>query len=255
MCTDGFADEFAVAEAVEHGGMSGEVSAPAHAHGGEDGDGVVGDDAVGDEARHQTQGSTHGTQGGDGEAHQGTALEAEEPVEDHINLVGQPGDDGHALVGSTRVFAVGARGAEREHHDDGRDAEHAGDDGHADAHAALAAVEHGVEETLEDVALALERDVLLSAFLLGDAAVHLGIALQRGALHDAGGDDAADDGTQQAHQGALAEAEARHEGYHPEAHAEGGAEVGERDELVLLEVAGEVVVLGQRDDGGVVAQE
>ena len=43
---DGFADEFAVAEAVEHGGVGAQVATPAHAHGGEDGNGVVGDVAV-----------------------------------------------------------------------------------------------------------------------------------------------------------------------------------------------------------------
>ena len=47
--TDGFADELAVAETVEHGGMSAEETAPAHADGGEHGDGVVVDDALGDE--------------------------------------------------------------------------------------------------------------------------------------------------------------------------------------------------------------
>ena len=252
---DGLADELAVAQRVEHGGVGTQVAAPAHAHGSEDGDGVVGDDAVGDELGHQADGGSHGTQGGDGERDQRAALETEEPVEDDVDLVGQPGDDRHALVGHALVGAVGTRRAEGEHHYDGGDAEHAGDDGHADADAALAAVEHGVEEPLEDIALALERDVLFGALLLGDGAVEFGVAFQGEALHEAGADDAADDGSQQSHQGSFAEAQTRHEGYHHQAHAEGGAEVGERDELVFLEVAGEVVVLGQRDDGGVVGEE
>ena len=67
--SDGFADEFAVAEGVEHGGVGTQVSAPAHAHGGEDGDGVVVDDMGGVEGGDQAQGGTHSTEGGDGEAH------------------------------------------------------------------------------------------------------------------------------------------------------------------------------------------
>ena len=154
--TDGFANEFAVAECVEHGGVGGEVAAPAHAHGGEDGDGVVGDDAFGDEAGHKTEGSAYGTEGGDGEGDEGTAFEAKEPVEDDVYLVRQPCDDGHALIGSAGVGVCGSVGAEGEHHDEGGDAEHTGDDGEADADTVFAAVEQRVEEALEDGAFALE---------------------------------------------------------------------------------------------------
>jgi hypothetical protein len=48
---------------------------------------------------------------------------------------------------------------------------------------------------------------------------------------------------------------AHHEDHHQQAHAEGGAEVGQGDELEFFEVGAEAFVLGQGDDGGVVAQE
>ena len=63
---DGFADEFAVTQGVEHGGVGGEVSAPAHTHSREDGNGVVVDDAGGIEGGHQADGCAYGTQRGDG---------------------------------------------------------------------------------------------------------------------------------------------------------------------------------------------
>ena len=163
MCTDGLADELAIAEAVEHGGMGAEETAPAHADGCEHGDGVVVDDTFGDETRHQTDGSTHGTKCGHGEGNQGTVLEAEEPFEDDVGLIGCPADDGHAFVSYAKVFSVVTSRAEGEHHHDGGDAEHAWDDGEADADTVLAAVKQRIEETHEHAAFGLERDLLLVA--------------------------------------------------------------------------------------------
>ena len=141
MGTDGFADEFAVSERVEHGGMCAQVSAPAHAHGGEYGNGVVGDDAFGNEARNQTERSAYGTKSCYGEGDKCTAVESEQPVEYDVDFVGEPCDDGYAFVGGTCVgVRLGIR-AEGEHHDDGRNAEHTGNDGKSDVDAALAAVE------------------------------------------------------------------------------------------------------------------
>ena len=253
--SDGFAYQLAVAEAVEHSGVGAEVAAPAHTHSCEDGNGVVVDDARFDECGHEADGCSHGAEGRDGERHQCAVLEAEEPVEDEVDLVGQPGDDRHAFVGGTGIFAVGARGAEGEHHNYGRDAEHAGNDGHADAHAALAAVEHCVQETLEYRTFALERYHLLGALFLGHRGVKLRIAFQGEALHQSGADDAAYEGAHQTYHSSASEAFAGHKGNDNQAHTEGGAEVGQRHQLVFLEVACKVVVLGQRDDGGVVAEE
>lgn len=42
VCANGFAYQVAVAQTVEHGGVRAEVAAPAHTHGGENGNGVVG---------------------------------------------------------------------------------------------------------------------------------------------------------------------------------------------------------------------
>ncbi len=255
--SDGFADEVAVAEAVEHGGVGGEVAAPAHAHGGEDGYGVVVDNAFRDEAGDKTKGSTHGAESGDGERDEGTELEAEEPVEDHVDFVGQHGDDGDTLVGGTGIFAMFARRTKGEHHDHGGDTEHAGDDGEADVDALLATVEHTVEETLQHTAFALVGNILLVAFggAFHHRGIHLGVALEGETLHEAGRDDAADKGAKDTHSGTATEALAYHEGQHHEAHAKGSAEIGEGDELVLLEILGEVLVVSQGDDGGIVGEE
>ncbi len=64
MSTNGLADELAIAEAVEHGGMGAEETAPAHADGGEHGNGIVVDDTFRDETRYQTDGGTHSAEGG-----------------------------------------------------------------------------------------------------------------------------------------------------------------------------------------------
>ena len=104
--TDGLADELAIAEAVEHGGMGAEETAPAHADGSEHSDGIVVDDAFRDETRHQTDGGTHCAESSHGEGNQGAVLEAEEPFEDDVDLVGRPADDGHTFVSYAKVFSV-----------------------------------------------------------------------------------------------------------------------------------------------------
>ena len=52
---DGFPDEFPVAKGVEHCGVGTEVSAPAHAHGGEYGDSIVIDDTGINKGRNEAQ--------------------------------------------------------------------------------------------------------------------------------------------------------------------------------------------------------
>ena len=253
--TDGFADEFAIAEGVEHGSVGGEVAAPAHAHGGEDCDGVVGDDAFGDETGHKTQGGAYGTEGCDGEGNKGTAFKTEEPIEDEVDFVGQPGDDGHTLVGGTCVSMCGSVGAEGEHHDNGGDAKHAGDDSEADAHTVFATVEQRIEEALKDRAFAFEGDLLFVAGGVGNGGIKFRVGFQGETLHEACGDDAAYYGTENANKSALAVTETRHKGEHHETHAEGCAEVGERHQLVFLKILGKVFVFGKGDNDRVVRKE
>ena len=45
---DGLGGELAVAERVEHGGVGAEIAAPAHADGGEHGDGIAVDPSLGE---------------------------------------------------------------------------------------------------------------------------------------------------------------------------------------------------------------
>ena len=255
MGTDGFAYKLAVAEGVKHSGMGGEVAAPAHAHSCEDGNGVVGDNAFGDETGNKTKGSTDGTQSGDGEGNEGTALETKEPVEDEVDFVCQPGDDRYTLVGGTGVGVCGGVGTEGEHHDNGGDAKHAGDDGEANAYTVFATVEQRIEEALEDRALTLEGDLLLVAGGLGHGSIQFGVGFEGEALHETCGDDAADDSTEDAHQSAFAVAETRHKGEHHKTHTKSCTEVSEGHQLVFLEVLGEVLVLSEGDDYRVVGEE
>ena len=178
MCTNGFADELAITEAIEHSSVGAEETAPAHADGGEHSDGIVVNNTFGDEAWHQADSGTHGAEGGHGEGNQGTILESEEPVEDEVDFVGRPADDGHAFVSHAKVFAVFSCSAKGEHHHDGGDAEHAWDDGEADVYTVLAAVKQRVEETHEHAAFRLEGDLLLVAALaFVKRRIQLGIGL------------------------------------------------------------------------------
>ena len=257
MGTDGFADKVAVAEAVEHGSVGGKVAAPAHAHGGKDGDGIVVDNAFRDETGDKTEGSTDGAKGGDGEGNEGTRLEAKEPFEHYVDFVGQHGNDGDTFVGGAGILAMFTRRTKGEHHDDGGNAENAGNNGKTDVDTFFTTVEDAVEKTLEDAAFALIGYFLFVAF--GGAfnywSIHFRIALEGETLHETGGDDTADERTENAHRSTTAETLAYHESKHHTTHAEGGAEIGEGDKLVFLKILREVFVVGKGDDGGVVGEE
>ena len=64
-----FRRQFAIAQRVEHGGVGAQESAPAHADGREDGDGIAVDPPVFDETGHQSEGSADGSEGRDGEGY------------------------------------------------------------------------------------------------------------------------------------------------------------------------------------------
>ena len=145
---DGLGGQFPVAEGVEHGGVGAEVAAPAHADGGEHGDGVAVNPAFRHEVGHQSQGGAHGTEGGNRECHQVRVGEAEEPFEHEAHFVCQPGQCLDTLVGGSRVaFRSGSEG--QNHHQRG-DNQYAGDDGDADVHTRASAVEQGVEDAEEE---------------------------------------------------------------------------------------------------------
>ena len=252
---DGTRGEFAVVHRVEHGRVGAQEAAPAHADGREDRDGVAIDPPLLDELGHEAQGSAHSAEGGDGEADEVGIVEAEQELEDNADLLADPGQDGHALIGGTGILPALA-GREGEDHHQRRDDDHAGDDGQTDIDASAAAVEQGVEDAQEGglVLLVLGLEVLLGEDTGGLLGI-LGVVLLDEVLHQARRDDTAGDGADEADERFLEVAIAHHEDDDDEAHAEGGAEVGQRDILVLLEVGGEALVLGEGDDGGVVAQE
>lgn len=255
---DSLRGEVAIAERVEHGGVSAEEAAPAHADGGEHGDGVAVNPAVRYEVGYQAEGSAHRAECRDGERHEVRVVETEEPLEHEVDLVSQPRQQLHTLIGSTRVRSVGSC-AEREYHHERRDDEHAGDDGYAHLHTAASAVKHGVEQAYEHgllLALAflllLFFDVLLRYRVLRSI---LRIGLQHEALHQSRGADAAEARTEQTDERRGIVALTRHEHDDEQTHTERRTEVGERDELIFLEVACETLVVRKRDDCRVVRKE
>ena len=256
---DGLRGQFAVAEGIEHGGVGGEESAPAHADGGEHGDGVAVDPSAGLETGHEAEGGTDGAEGGDGEGNLMGVAEAEEPVEQRAGFGGEVGQDLRAFVGGAGIGAVGRR-PEGEHHDEGRDDEHAGDNGESDVHAAASAVEEGVEDAHEEalrlaVGHFLDEGVLCTRTDVGGVGAVVGMGPDDEMLHEAGGDDAAHAGAEEADERGGQVALSHHVDDDDEAHAEGGAEVGEGDELVLLEIGGEAFIAREGDNGGVVAKK
>lgn len=78
------------------------------------------------------------------------------------------------------------------------------------------------------------------------------ICLDDESLHESCGYDASAYGSEKADERLRVESLAYHEHYHEKSHSECCAEVGQRDELVLLEIAAELFVLGERNDRRIV---
>ena len=251
---DGFGRKLAVAERVEHGGVRAEVSAPAHADGGEHGYGVAVNPSGAHEAGNKPERGAHGAEGCYGECHLVRVVEAEEPLEQEAYLVGEPWQKLDALV--RRAVVARRSGTEGEHHDKRRDYKDAGYYGYADVDAGASAVEQGVKRAQEYAFLFFLLFLLLNLVPVADRLVGvLRIHFEYLALHEARGNYAAYEGSKESYYRLDVEALPYHEHHDEQSHAEGGAEIGERNELVFLEVAAETLVLRQRDDGGIVRQE
>ena len=272
VCEEGTREEVAEAERVEHGGVCGKIAAPAHTHGGADSNGVAVEDALLGKFRNEAEGSTHGTKGGDGERDEFGSGETEEPFEDDVDVSRQSGKQARTFVGSTAVCDGLHAGsihadlsAEGEHHHHSGDDKYARDDGESDVHTALSAVEECVEGAYEGgvgrfrflIAVGIVRGLLIVhiSIVAGRFIAVRRIVLAGEVLHEARGDDATGKGSEESDERSGKIALAYHEDDDNESHTEGRAEVGERDELVLLEIAAELAVLRERDDGGVVAEE
>lgn len=124
--------------------MCAEVSAPAHSHSREDRDDVVVDDAFRDESRDESEGGSDSSERRYRKRHEFGMLESEQPLEDEVDLSGQPRYEGNAFVCYAGI-TVSVGGAKRQHHDDSGDDEHARNYRHADAHAVFATVQNGVD--------------------------------------------------------------------------------------------------------------
>ena len=246
--------KLSVAQRVEHGGVRAEVSAPAHADGGEHGYGVAVNPSGAHEAGYEAERGAHGAEGCYGECHLVRVVEAEEPLEQEAYLVGKPWQKLDALV--RRAVVARRSGTEGEHHDKRRDYKDAGNYGYADVDAGASAVEQGVKRAQEYAFLFFLLFLLLNLVPVADRLVGvLRIHFEYLALHEARGNYAAYEGSKESYYRLDVEALPYHEHHDEQSHAEGGAEIGERNELVFLEVAAETLVLRQRDDGGIVRQE
>ena len=169
----------------------------------------------------------------------------------HLAALGDPLDHG--------VFILGGGPSVGEHHHDGADDQHAGDDAEAHGNALFAAVHQGVQHVqealvVEAVFLLGHRDALFQGGLVGP------VSLFHGEKHEPGGDDGPDEGAQIAADGgdpdlaAEAAAHAQGKAGDDEAHAEGRAQVGQGGDLIGLEEAAEFRVVRQGEDGGVVGK-
>ena len=192
MGADGLGDGLAVAKGVQHCGVGGEEAAPAHADGGEHGNGVSVKDAGRIEGGKEAKGRSHGAEGCHGEGDEAHIGKSKQPLKHPVNLLGKPGKDGYALTGRTVVDAAvsGAEGDEDHHGGDDKDT---GDDGKAKFHAVLSAVKDGVEEAHEDTVLGggniigLLLNPLRGIFYC--RGIHLRPGLEAAPLHKPGGDD------------------------------------------------------------------
>ena len=110
--------------------MCTQVSTPAHADCGKYGNGITINPTLGNESGDEAEGSTYGTQCGDGEGDEVWVFEAEEPTEEESDFLTYPGKELYTLVGGAGIFAIG-RGTEGEYHYQCRDDEHTGDNGEA----------------------------------------------------------------------------------------------------------------------------
>ena len=252
---DGTRGELAVVHRVKHGSVGAQETAPAHADGGEHSDGITIDPALLDEPGHQTECGTDSTKGRDGEADEVRIVEAKEPLEDKTDLLAEPRQDGDTFVGCTGVSAVGAGREGEDHHERGDD-DDTGNDSQTHIDTGAAAIEQGIEDAQEErlVFLVLDLEVGLGEFTGGLFGI-LGMGLLDEVLHEARGDHTAEDGSNESDEGLLEEAVTHHEDDDNQAHTEGCTEVGQRYELVFLEVGSKAFILRKGDDGGVVAQE
>ena len=66
--------------------MGAEITAPAHAYGGEHGYGIAVDPSLCGEVGHEAQGRAYGSEGCDGEGYEMGIVEPEEPLKHYVNL-------------------------------------------------------------------------------------------------------------------------------------------------------------------------
>jgi hypothetical protein len=83
-----FRGQFAIAKRVEHGSVSAQESAPAHANSGEHGNSVTINPTMSQEVWHKAEGSTNGTKCGDWECDEVRVMETKQPLKHNVYFVG-----------------------------------------------------------------------------------------------------------------------------------------------------------------------
>lgn len=257
MAEDGPPGQVLAAQGFHHGDVGGEVARPAHADGGEDGDIIAGHLADLGHGFDDADGGSAGPQGGHGDSDGLGGGETEDGAEEEGQLLPQPGEKGDPLTGCTGIDAPGPRPIGQEE-DNGADAQDSRDDGHAHVHAPTPSIQEGFDEAL---AYASRSDNPHGG---GEAILHVhagptlfAIFLLGGPQHEADADHASHDGPQVSDQGGL-HGPIHRQGHHgcrgDQAHAEGRPQVGQGGLLVVLEIADEVLLRGQGQDGRVIRE-
>lgn len=257
MAEDGPPGQVLAAQGFHHGDVGGEVARPAHADGGEDGDVIACHLADLGHGFDDADGGSAGSQGGHGDRDGLGGREAEDGAEEEGQLLAQPGEEGDSLTGRTGIDATGSRTIGQEE-DDGADAQDPWDNGHPHVHPPTAPVQEGFDEALahaprpddphgggEAILHVHPGPILVTIFLFG------------GPQHEADADHASDDGSQVSDQGGL-HSPIHRQGHHgrrgDQAHTEGRPQVGQGGLLVVLEIADEVLLRSQGQDGRVVRE-
>ncbi len=258
---DGGAGELTAFQIVHHGHMGAQIAAPAHTHGCKNSHIVgIGQSFV-DKVLRDTDGGAGGTQRGDGHRNAFGAGETEQGHENEFQLFTDPGQQGDAFVGGTCEAALG--GGVGEHHDHGADNEHAGDNAQTHFHTAFAAAQQGVQKAGANAPFpdfTVTADVQRLVALIVVAWLGLAVDLSGTHQHQAGADDAAHNGTKVADQNRQTKAlagrggDTRKKGGDDQTHAESGADIAQGGELVLFEIAAEIVVIGQCQNGRIVGK-
>ncbi len=105
MRQNGLRSQLPISKRVKHGGMSAQITAPAHSDSGTYGYSITVHPSLRHEIGHKTESGTYGAEGRDREGNQMWIAESEQELENEINFLSKEGKDSHALIGRAGILA------------------------------------------------------------------------------------------------------------------------------------------------------